>query len=252
MLCFHGIGQDHTCFHKIYQVLENQCTFYGIDLFYHGNSPAIGGGKPTPDDRLSKAHWKELLEELLKREQIEQFSVMGFSMGGKFAFATLEAFPDRIEELLLLAPDGPTESPWYRLATRFVLTRRIFRWYILNTQRFKQLAHFLERLSLVNKSTIRFAQSTLATPQQQLRVYHAWLGFSPLKFDMKEVSQLLNQHQVSVKIFLGSFDALLPAHYMNPLLKQLHRFELVMLKTGHNKLVDKTAEWFSAKPSQRP
>jgi pimeloyl-ACP methyl ester carboxylesterase len=252
LLCFHGIGQDHSCFLKLFEALSPHYTCYGFDLYHHGQSPSIYGRTAHPTERLSKEAWRQYLTAWLRSEGIGQFGVLGFSMGGKFALATAEAFTERLDSLTLLAPDGITESPWYRLATRYALTQRVFKWYVLNTHRFRQLAQVLLRLRLLDKSTIRFAESTLATPAQRLRVYHSWLGFSSLTFDIPRLTQLLNQHGVSVRIFLGRFDALLPAHYMNPLTKRLNQFELVMLRTGHHKLVDKVAEWLSERPESQP
>jgi len=42
----------------------------------------------------------------LGKEKIELFAVVGFSLGGKFALATLEAFTDKVTKVVLLAPDG--------------------------------------------------------------------------------------------------------------------------------------------------
>lgn len=248
LLCFHGIGQDHSCFLKLFEALSPHYTCYGFDLYYHGQSPSLYGSATLADERLSKAAWQQYLDQWLLSEGIGRFGVLGFSMGGKFALATAEAFAERLDSLVLLAPDGVTESPWYRLATRYALSRWMFRWYVLNTHRFRQLARVLLRLRLLDKSTVRFAESTLATPAQRQRVYHSWLGFSSLTFDIAHLAQVLNHHSVKVRIFLGRFDALLPAEYLRPLTKHLHEFELVMLRTGHHKLVDKVADWLIERP----
>src|ERR1041384_3075655 len=96
MLTFHGYGQDNSVFNNY-----TGYTFYHIDLFFHGKSEWNKGEEP-----LEKDEWKSLVEELLVKNNIQTFSVMGFSMGGKFALATLEAFPGRVKEIILLAPDG--------------------------------------------------------------------------------------------------------------------------------------------------
>lgn len=93
LLMFHGYGQDASVFKHI--------EGYSIELFFHGNSIWNKGEEP-----LEKSEWKDIIDEFLNKNNITTFSVLGFSMGGKFALATLEAFPGRVKEIILLAPDG--------------------------------------------------------------------------------------------------------------------------------------------------
>ena len=52
----------------------------------------------------------ENIREFLRKENISRFDVAGFSMGGRFALATLEAFPEKIGNVFLIAPDGEKQS----------------------------------------------------------------------------------------------------------------------------------------------
>lgn len=242
MLAFHGIGQDHRCFMPLVEELKNQYTFYLVDLPFHGQSPALAV------EKLTMAAWKTWIEEFLAENNIQNFSITGFSMGGKFALATLQLFPKRIESCWLLAPDGITESPWYGLATRFWLSKNLFRFFVSNVSRFKKLAELLVKLGLVEKSAVKFAETTLSTSEQRERVYRSWIGFSLIRADMKVVARLVSENKIDVKIFLGKHDALLPAHYVLPLTKQLPELKPIFLKTGHHRLIEKVAEWFRHNP----
>lgn len=242
ILAFHGIGQDHRCFLPLVEVLKNQYTFYLLDLPFHGQSPAL------TSEKLTLEEWKAFLEDFLSANNIEKFSIMGFSMGGKFALATLQLFPQRLESCWLLAPDGITESPWYRLATRFWLSKNLFRFFVSNVNSFKKLANLLVSMGLVEKSAVKFAGTTLSTPEQRERVYRSWIGFSLIRADMKLVAQLVKEYKIDLKIFLGKHDALLPAHYVLPLTKQLPELKPIVLKTGHHRLIEKVAEWFRQNP----
>jgi pimeloyl-ACP methyl ester carboxylesterase len=238
VLAFHGIGQDHRCFLPLVNVLQEQYTFYLFDLPFHGNSPAMD------TEKLSMAEWKAIIDAFLVTHQIQSFSVAGFSMGGKFALAMVQLFPERLEACWLLAPDGITESPWYGLATRFWLSKNLFRFFISNVSRFKKLANLLVKISLVKKSAVKFAQSTLSTLEQRERVYRSWIGFSLIRADIKLVARLVKENKINLKIFLGKHDALLPAHYVLPLTNRLPELKPIILKTGHHRLIEKVAEWF--------
>lgn len=239
LLAFHGIGQDHRCFLPLVNVLEEQYTFYLFDLPFHGKSPAMDA------EKLSMAEWKAIIDAFLVTHQIQTFSVAGFSMGGKFALATVQLFPERLEGCWLLAPDGITESPWYRLATRFWLSKKLFKFFVSNVGNLKKLAAPLVKLSLVEKSAVKFAQSTLSTESQRERVYRSWVGFSTIRPNMPTVATAILRHKIDLKLFLGKFDALLPASYVTPLTKRVPTLHPIILPTGHHRLLEKVAVWFA-------
>lgn len=239
LLAFHGIGQDYRCFLPLVNVLEEKYTFYLFDLPFHGNSPAMD------TEKLSMAEWKALIGAFLKTHQLQAFSVAGFSMGGKFALATVQLFPNQIESCWLLAPDGITESPWYRLATRFWVTKKLFKFFVSNVGNLKKLANPLVKLGLVEKSAVKFAQSTLSTATQRERVYRSWVGFSTIRPNMPTVAAAILQHKIDLKLFLGKFDTLLHASYVRPLTKRLPTLQLIILPTGHHRLIEKVAAWFA-------
>ncbi|MEZ4900936.1 MAG: alpha/beta fold hydrolase [Spirosomataceae bacterium] len=198
MLAFHGIGQDYRCFLSLVEVLKEQYTFYLFDLPFHGQSP------PLPNERLTLDNWCCFLEMFFVKNNIEKCSIMGFSMGGKFALATLQLFSTRIESCWLIAPDGITESPWYRLATRFWLGKNLFRFFVSNVAYFKKLGNMLVKMGLVSKSAVKFAETTLTTSIQRQRTYRSWIGFSPIRADMKSVARIVQENDIDLKIFWES------------------------------------------------
>ncbi len=237
-MAFHGIGQDHRCFLPLVNVLKAQYTLYLFDLPFHGETSALDS------EKLSMPSWKEMLNVFLNEESLSTFSVAGFSMGGKFALATVQLFPEQITSCWLFAPDGITESPWYRLATRFWLTKSLFKFFVSNVGNFQKLAYPFLKLGLVEKSMVKFAQSTLATEVQRERVYRSWIAFSTIRPDMPTVGNFIVHYKIDLKLFLGQFDALLPASYMEPLTKRLPSLKPIILKTGHHRLIEKAAGWF--------
>lgn len=233
LLAFHGMGQDFSCFQKFAQTFENQYTTYLFDLPFHGKSE-------VNETIITKEIWKEYLTNFLQENQIQNFSVIAFSMGGRFALATLEAFSERIENALLLAPDGITEDPFYYSATRFNFTRNIFKKILKNNHRFHGFAGLLSRIGIVHESVLKFAKMMVDTPVKQKQLYQSWVGFRTLNFDIKKSAQLINNQEIKVKIFMGKYDQLLPIHNVYPLTKRLKNSELIVLESTHGRLVEKT------------
>ena len=235
LLAFHGIGQDGSCFASFAESSVNtDYTIYAVDLPFHGQTS-------WPFDAMnpiSKTDWNVLITRILLENNIERFTVAGFSMGGKFALVTAELFPDRVDELWLLAPDGITVSPWYWLATHTAAGRWLYRLFVVRIRLLTRIGKPLVRLGLIDRSLLRFAESTLATREQRLRVYRSWVTFRHINPALTALADSLNRYNIKTRIFLGAFDRVLPAHYVLPLTDRLHRYELTVLKTGHNRLVD--------------
>ena len=236
LLAFHGMGQDFSCFQKFAQTFENQYTTYLFDLPFHGKSK-------INQTIITKEIWREYLEVFLHENQIENFSIISFSMGGRFALATLEAFTERIENTILLAPDGITEDPFYYGATRFGFTRNIFKKVLKNNHKFHGFAGFLTRMGIVHESVLKFAKIMVDTPEKQEQLYKSWVGFRALNFNIEKLAQLINNQDINLKIFMGKYDKLLPIHNVYPLTKRLNNTKLIILESTHGRLVEKTVEY---------
>lgn len=239
LLAFHGMGQDFSCFQNFAQTFENQYTTYLFDLPYHGKSGGINVTNYIEDELLTKQIWKNYLEDFLQKNKIPKFSIIAFSMGGRFALATVEAFAGRVEELILLAPDGITEDPKFIFATRYGFTRKIFKAIVQNNGRFHTLANALAYTGIVHKKVVKFAKMMVDTPQKQVQIIRAWIGFHKLRFNIHELTTLINNQGITVKIFTGKYDHLLPSHRILPLTKRLKNVELIELESTHGQLIEK-------------
>ncbi|KAA6440169.1 alpha/beta hydrolase [Dyadobacter flavalbus] len=233
LLAFHGIGQDGiSCFEPFEKNLGNHYTVYAFDLFFHGKSQSLG------KQLITKGFWSKLIQEFLDENKILHFDVAGFSMGGRFALATLEAFPERIGNVFLIAPDGISEHPLYTLASRFQPARWLFRHSMRRPETFLRTAGFLQKAGLVNKSLFRFTQQLLDTPQKRQTIYKSWTGFRKLKFDISALYKTALQNNVSIFLFAGKYDKLLKPAHVKKLAEMLPQTQYVVLKSGHTQLVE--------------
>jgi pimeloyl-ACP methyl ester carboxylesterase len=238
MLLFHGFGQDHSVFKTIVDHLAAEYTCYSFDLYFHGSSTWA-----HDEDPLGKKEWIQTMEIFLQDNNINNFSLLGYSLGGKFAMSTLEAFPERTKELILIAPDGIKISFWYTLATYPLLLRKIFKGMISSHNRFKIASKTFQSLGLLNKSALKFAESQMNTAEKRKRVYYSWVVFRQLKFEMKNIGSIINSNQIRLLIMVGKYDKVIRAESMNKLLQYVNQYELEILDVGHNHLLEiKTAE----------
>lgn len=239
LLAFHGIGQTGlACFQSFSDLLGDHYTIYAFDLFFHGQSKGIHGDDSFSDqDIVTKTLWKTLISDFLKDNQIDRFDIAAFSMGGRFAFATLEEFSSQIDIAFLIAPDGVSEHPLYTLASRFWPTRKLFHWVIQNPDVLIKSANLFEKLGLIHKSLIRFTQFMLSDTKRQETIYRSWLAFRMLKFDIPAVYKKFDG--TKVYLFIGKYDKLLKAKDVKKLSDLLPEDQYFLLAAGHGNLVEK-------------
>ena len=241
LLLFHGFGQNHDVFKTWVELIGKDYRLYAFDLYFHGLSTW------SSREALEKSDWKKILQNFLQQEKIDRFEVLGFSLGGKFALATLELFPEKVSDLHLLAPDGIKTSFWYSLATYPIATRYLFKSMILKPGRLHALVKSLRSLGLVDKGVLRFAETQMETEEKRRRVYYSWVYFRHLKFNLQKIANILNQHQLPLTIIVGKYDKVILPINMQRLLSKVknHRFEI--LETGHNDLIKQAAIKFLLK-----
>lgn len=235
LVTFHGFGQTSHVFDCVNPIIGHQFTVVAVDLFFHG------GSLYRNDHLLTKTDWQQLIGAFLEARHINRFSLMGFSLGGRFALATAEAFADRLDQLILIAPDGITHNAWYHLATTTNVGRRLFQYGLRYLTALKKLGHALVWLRVLNRTAMRFAELSLSTSRQRALVYAVWTQFRLIDPDIGKVATLLNQHLVQVRFFMGAFDRIIPSAYILPLTNKLQCYELNVLRTGHNHLIELTA-----------
>ena len=242
LLCFHGFGQTSSHFHELEEVLKDEYKIYNFDLFYHGQS--FWHQKDTP---VSKEHWALLIGRFLKEKNVDRFSLMGFSMGAKFVLSVFESFPDKVEKIILIAPDGIKTSFWYNLATYPVGVRSFFRRIILRPGLYFSIVKFLRFFRIVDAGVLRFANTQMVTKEQRRRVYYSWIVFKELKFDMNKIAALVIRHHVKLEMFLGIHDKVITGKNMNILLHKLNQYDMHLLESGHSNLIKAVAAFLKNK-----
>lgn len=233
LIAFHGFGQTGAAFHALADALSDRYTVYLFDIFFHGESEWRLDEHP-----IEKKAWRALMEKFILDHSIDNFSVLGFSMGGKFALATLESFPDRTREIFLLAPDGVKTSMWYSLATYPIMLRKLFRSMITHPNRFTSIAHFAHRVGLIDKGILRFVESQMNTEEKRKRVYYSWVVFRHLNFNMTSIADIINGHHIRLMMIVGKFDKVITPKNMRALLRHVKTYELEIPDTGHNGVID--------------
>lgn len=232
LIAFHGFDQSSGAFMPLERSLANRFTIFAVDLFFHGHS------EYNANRLLLKPDWYRLMDAFLRKQGITRFSLMGFSLGGRFALTTAEFFAGRIDQLFLLAPDGITQNGWYRLATTGALGRKLFRYVLHHLPLLLRTGHFLVKLGLLEHRLMRFAERSLGTPNQRVLAYQSWTQFRQIQPNLVTIARLINDISIRVHFLTGVSDPIVPGYYVLPLARRLRRYEWTNLEARHNQLID--------------
>jgi len=235
LLIFHGFGQDHKLAAPIAELLDGQYTIYSFDLPYHGKSTWA-----EEEVQLTKKMLGEMFSEWLKKEKINTFSTLGYSMGGKFSLGILEQFPEQVEQSILIAPDGLHKSIWYSLATSFPI-KSLFQYTIDHPSFFFSLTKFISKTGIAPSKLVQFSVSQMATSELRKQVFYTWANFQELYTNKQALDKLVNAHQVEIRLILGERDTIINPKKIRPFVKRIPRINLDILPTGHGRLFEASA-----------
>ncbi|SNT30168.1 Pimeloyl-ACP methyl ester carboxylesterase [Ekhidna lutea] len=229
LLAFHGFGQDNKIFESWSKTLGDDYTIYAFDIFYHGKSSRDYGN-------LTKNEWAQYLQKFLQNENIKEFTIVGFSLGGRFAISSALSFPTQTQELILIAPDGVFLTIWFKLATN-PSTRWLFKYFMLNPKKLEQLLRFNDKYKIVSSYLRDFVQKELGNPENRKRVYISWNHFKTLGYGKKQLAKEFKTAQFKRRIILGEKDHIIKPAKILPIIKTMGEFEVDILPMKHHQLV---------------
>lgn len=239
-LLFHGFGQNMKVYDTFLSLRKETDTYIVLDVFYHGQS-----SWKSIDHKLTKEIWKEIMQQLMLKEGFEKFHLIGYSMGGKFSLATYELFPEQVQSLLLMAPDGIKTGFWYNMATFPGILNRVFKHVVFHPERFFKTMKVLKKVGILQKSLIKFVKSQMKTRTMRAQVYFTWIVFKPLQPSLGKIIQCLRAYQTPITLVTGKFDKMVTRENLEKFTNKIPHIKIVELESGHNTLIEDTVKYFS-------
>ena len=237
LLAFHGFGQDYSVFLPFEKTLGKEYTILSFDLFFHGQSQWSEKHIPIP-----LAKWRELLLEVLQKEKIHRFSMIGYSYGGKIAIATAFLLPEKVEKMYLAATDGIHYNFWFRFATGSVPTRGLFLYLCKNPGPFVKLVKAAAKMRLISKNLGRFVTVQLGVKSDRKRLYLTWVGFRKFNLNRGKVLKMFNNHRIELVMIAGKYDSVIPYKDLQSFTSKVESSQFLLINTGHQSLLKKFNE----------
>ncbi len=235
LLAFHGFGQQAEVFYNLEAALAKHFTIYSFDLFHHGKSHFPQGmSKSTP---ITPEFHRAWIETFLNENAIQRFSMIGYSLGGRLVFQTLQQMPQRVQSLILLAPDGIKKSFWYHYATQNPRGKMLFQRTVERPELFFRLVKYLRMMGFVSKKMEKFTHSQFGDREKREKVLHVWNAYSLIVPRVGITKQILREYRIPVVLFTGKYDPVLNSEIGSILHKDLENLlTWKVLEAGHDLL----------------
>jgi pimeloyl-ACP methyl ester carboxylesterase len=238
--CFHGFGEDAASFEFLAKYAGNQYTFYSIDLPFHGKTEWNDGLTFTTSDLL------QIVEEVLQQNNYKlqttnyKLTLLGFSLGGRIALSFFEVMPEKIEKLVLLAPDGLKINFWYWLATQTWAGNKVFHFTMKHPGWFFGFLKMLNKLKLVNSSVFKFVNYYIGEAEVRRLLYARWTCMRKFRPKTKHINFLIREKNCKIRLIYGEHDRIILSSVGEKFRKGIEEQCLLsVIHSGHQVLHEK-------------
>jgi pimeloyl-ACP methyl ester carboxylesterase len=227
LLAFHGYGHEGSTLHIFTPWLQAAYTCYFIDLPHHG-------GSHWPEKAaLQPAGLAKLAQYCMDKEQVTQFSLLGYSMGGRICLQLVELLPAQIDKVTLLATDGLETDLFYYLMVRNPLGKSFFKMLTERPERILQLLNWLHRKGWLAAQLHKIATYHLGNAASRDLLSRVWPAMAALIPNRKKVRNSIQQFKIPVAIFMGRYDKLMPPARAQRFAAGLPTVQVEVLEKGH-------------------
>jgi pimeloyl-ACP methyl ester carboxylesterase len=238
MLCFHGYGMHGKQFISLEPVLGGKYTFIGFDLFFHKETKLRDQTLDAVKKPITKKAFAELVAEFCAFENIDRFSVIGYSMGSHFATVVVEELGNRVDEYIVAAPSSINPGMLIRMFSKYKTGNKLLERFTQSEKALITVLNFSKRVGWIDDVGRNILYKEIDTPELRFNLYASFTYFRLFETDEdKLISTLTSQNIRSIFIF-GKRDAMYPPRIGTKFLKKLENAEVVILDKDHE-MIDK-------------
>lgn len=227
--CFHGFSISGKTFLPFEKLIHSENRLIAIDFPWHGDTK-WNTSEITPED-FDKIFTLILQEEQLSSTQT--YSLLGHSMGGRICLSLYQCFPEKINALILLAPDGLKIAPTYQLLYHSKTFAKIFQVFAQHPTWIQKISKSSYRLKLINKSTFNLVNSSLQSKEDTQLTFLRVMGTKSFYPNIKKIEKLIPQFKTKVYLFFGKYDRIVPAKNAAALNINPKWLKIEVLESGH-------------------
>lgn len=233
LFCFHGYGRESDTFYILERRLGHLFTIIAVDIPFHGRTE-------WKDELIFEPKYlQDILQQITAglHKENSKFSLLGFSMGGRIALHLTQLMPQKIERLILLAPDGLHSNMWRYLASDTWLGNKLVNYTIHNAGWIEWILNKAEKRNIIHNNLADFVRYYLDNEEHRLMFYHKYISMRKFKPSLAKLKRLIRKYKIPVRMMFGRFDKVIPYAGGEKFREGLEEFASVkIIETGHHLL----------------
>ncbi|MCS6832883.1 MAG: alpha/beta hydrolase [Flammeovirgaceae bacterium] len=227
LIAFHGAGQSPDVF-RSWKSLFEEWTIWAFPLVPTSPLPNQENYRPTT--------FLCQFRQWLTGQSFERFSLLGYSLGAKPIYFLASYFPQRIEHLYLLAPEGIFPNIWYHWATRSTWGRAFFSSIVRYPVFFNNFIRLGKELGLISAQTARTAKASFRSASCAQKLWREWMLWR--NFDKPHFFEsMVTCHQLPISLVLAKNDTIIPNTRLAEWAEKIPSCRVYWLESSHEKLL---------------
>ena len=233
LFCFHGYGRESYTFSILERSLGRQFTIIAIDIPFHGLTK-------WKDELIFQPKYliyfvQQIAASVNKAN--DKFSLLGFSMGGRIALHLTQLMAEKVERLILLAPDGVSFNFWRWFGSETWVGNKLLAHTIHNPAWIKWVVDKAEKWHVVHRSLADFIRYYIHDEEHRLILYRRWISTRKFSPSLSKLKKLIKEYRIPVRMMFGSFDRVIPYEGGERFRKGIEEFATVkVVEAGHHLL----------------
>lgn len=233
MLCFHGFGMHGKQFLVLEPELGDKYTFWGFDLFFHKTTILKNNDLDTIKAGLTKKQLADFILGFCKAQNIDRFSVIGYSMGSHYATVIAEEVPELIDEYIIAAPSSINPGKIMRFFSLNKIGNKLIEKIALSKTALLGLLKSLHKVRLIDAEGYAILLKEIGTYQLRFNLYASLTYLRFLETDEQKLSYSLNNFPIKSVFIFGRRDKTYPLSIGKDFLPQIKNAKILNLDESH-------------------
>jgi pimeloyl-ACP methyl ester carboxylesterase len=227
-VALHGYGEEGSSYAPLAGYIGTDYTLICPDLPFHGDTKWN-----RKDFKIEDLH--DILDTLIPLS-LRKITLIGYSMGGRMALAFAEKYPELIEKLILIAPDGLHNNFWYRFSTQTAYGNKLFNYTMKKPHWLFNMMRIVQATGLMNKSVFKFAHHYLDDEEARADLYERWTAF---RFIKPSLQSLQKEKRFKTLMIFGKYDRIILPKTAQRLAHINECIKVKIIHAGHQLLSEK-------------
>ena len=203
LICFHGFGDHAVIWRNLEKKMGERFTLIAIDLPFHGQTN-------WQQKTMQIADFEEIIHKILAIENVERFSLAGFSFGARIVAKLSLSMRDFIDTVFLFSPDG-FGTKGLKMATLVpVFVRRFVQFLFKKPAIFVNIIEWLHKKKMVAKSVHWFFSQNIGRAERRQRLFFYWLCLNDFEVKLPIFKRKLIETGIPTHVFFGKYDDIVP------------------------------------------